>query len=77
LLAPQEVLTLEEVEGLQLQGGTALGTSRGGADIDAIVKRLAVWEVDMLFVIGGDGGARVVLCVCVHMCVCACVCMGV
>lgn len=29
---------------------------RGGADIDAIVKRLDLWGVDMLFVVGGDGG---------------------
>ena len=33
-----------------------LGTSRGGADIPTIVKRLSVAAVDMVFVIGGNGG---------------------
>ncbi len=32
------------------------GTSRGGADIKSIVKRLDLWGVNMLFVIGGNGG---------------------
>ena len=49
-------LTKAEVEGIQLQGGTILGTSRGGADIGAIVRRLAVDAVDMCFVVGGNGG---------------------
>lgn len=31
-------------------------TGLTGANIDAIVKRLGVWGVSMLFVIGGDGG---------------------
>lgn len=37
LLSPQEhkpiVLTKHSVDGIQLQGGTILGTSRGGANI--------------------------------------------
>ena len=32
------------------------GTSRGGADIDKIVRRIALWSVNMLFVVGGNGG---------------------
>mmetsp|Transcript_40385 Transcript_40385/g.114330 ORF Transcript_40385/g.114330 Transcript_40385/m.114330 type:complete len:546 (-) Transcript_40385:420-2057(-) len=44
------------VNTLHLQGGTMLGTSRGGADIKEIVKRLDMWGVDMLFVVGGNGG---------------------
>lgn len=38
------------------QGGTILGTSRGGADIREIVKRIDMWGIDMLFVVGGNGG---------------------
>ncbi|KIZ02592.1 hypothetical protein MNEG_5364 [Monoraphidium neglectum] len=50
------VLTKESVDGIQLQGGTILGTSRGGANIKEIVKRIDMWGVDMLFVVGGNGG---------------------
>ena len=50
------VLTRKNVEGIQLQGGTMLGTSRGGADIREIVKRIDMWAIDMLFVVGGNGG---------------------
>eukprot|EP00951_Prasinocladus_malaysianus_P035123 scaffold359402_cov34-Prasinocladus_malaysianus.AAC.1 len=50
------VLSSKNVDGLHLQGGTMLGTSRGGADIREIVKRLDMWGVDMLFVVGGNGG---------------------
>ena len=32
------------------------GTSRGGADIKEIVKRVDLWGVNMLFVVGGNGG---------------------
>eukprot|EP00884_Botryococcus_braunii_P007256 jgi/Botrbrau1/16531/Bobra.314_1s0004.1 len=49
-------LTPDVVEGIQLQGGTILGTSRGGADIKEIVRRLKLWGVNMLFVVGGNGG---------------------
>jgi 6-phosphofructokinase 1 len=50
------VLTKRSVEGIHLQGGTILGTSRGGADIKEIVKRIDMWAIDMLFVVGGNGG---------------------
>lgn len=50
------VLTKRSVDGIQLQGGTILGTSRGGANIKEIVKRVDMWGVDMLFVVGGNGG---------------------
>lgn len=32
------------------------GTSRGGADIKRIVDRLRLWDLHMLFVLGGNGG---------------------
>ena len=50
------MLTKRSVDGIQLQGGTILGTSRGGANIKEIVKRIDMWGVDMLFVVGGNGG---------------------
>ena len=34
----------------------ARGTSRGGADIKEIVKRIDMWAIDMVFVVGGNGG---------------------
>jgi hypothetical protein len=50
------VLTNSTVDNIQLQGGTILGTSRGGANIREIVKRIDMWGVNMLFVVGGNGG---------------------
>nr|QKY14905.1 6-phosphofructokinase 5 (PFK5) [Polytomella parva] len=49
-------LSKRNVDGIQLIGGTILGTSRGGANIKEIVKRLDMWGIDMLFVVGGNGG---------------------
>lgn len=49
-------LTRHAVDGIHLRGGTLLGTSRGGADIKEIVKRIDLWGVNMLFVVGGNGG---------------------
>ncbi len=50
------VLTKSSVEGIHLEGGTMLGTSRGGADIKKIVKAIDIWGVDVCFVVGGNGG---------------------
>ena len=49
-------LTPAAVEGIQLQGGTILGTSRGGADIAKIVQAISRQAIDMVFVVGGNGG---------------------
>lgn len=32
------------------------GTSRGGANIKEIVRRIDLWGLDMVFVVGGNGG---------------------
>jgi len=32
------------------------GTSRGGANIQEIVRRIDLWGLDMVFVVGGNGG---------------------
>lgn len=43
------------VEGIHAQGGTILGSSRGGADTGAVVDALEKLNISMLFTIGGDG----------------------
>lgn len=49
-------MTRRSVEGVHLEGGTMLGTSRGGADMRQIVKQIDLWGIDMVFVVGGNGG---------------------
>lgn len=41
---------------LSCRPGHTQGTSRGGADIREIVRRIDLWGLDMVFVIGGNGG---------------------
>ncbi len=48
----------EDVESINLLGGTILGSSRGPQDIGEIVDQLASSNVNLLFVIGGDGSLR-------------------
>src|SRR5262249_39322122 len=52
------VLTQEIVDGIHLQGGTILGTSRGPVDIGRAVENLIRRRVNILFTIGGDGTQR-------------------
>eukprot|EP00197_Chlamydomonas_leiostraca_P002526 CAMPEP_0202857440 /NCGR_PEP_ID=MMETSP1391-20130828/375_1 /ASSEMBLY_ACC=CAM_ASM_000867 /TAXON_ID=1034604 /ORGANISM="Chlamydomonas leiostraca, Strain SAG 11-49" /LENGTH=499 /DNA_ID=CAMNT_0049536237 /DNA_START=96 /DNA_END=1596 /DNA_ORIENTATION=- len=49
-------LTRAMVDGIHLKGGTMLGTSRGGANVKEIVKRIDLWGLNMVFVVGGNGG---------------------
>ena len=51
-LAPSTVSTINE------NGGTILGTSRGGQDPEAIVDCLERMNISALFVVGGDGTLR-------------------
>jgi 6-phosphofructokinase 1 len=51
-------LTPTVVSDIHQQGGTALGTSRGGHDPKEMVDRLEELEIGALFVIGGDGTFR-------------------
>ncbi|KAL0041905.1 hypothetical protein WJX79_008483 [Trebouxia sp. C0005] len=44
------------VQNIHLQGGTMLGTSRGGADLKEIVRRIDLWGLTHLYVVGGNGG---------------------
>jgi 6-phosphofructokinase 1 len=52
------VLTPELVDGIHLQGGTILGTSRGPVDKARAVENLIRRRVNILFTIGGDGTQR-------------------
>src|ERR687893_1526532 len=51
-------LTPAAVRGLNDQGGTVLGTSRGGQDPVEMVDTLVEYGIDVLFIIGGDGTLR-------------------
>lgn len=42
--------------GLDPLRGVLQGTSRGGANIKEIVRRIDLWGLDMVFVVGGNGG---------------------
>ncbi|MES1187515.1 MAG: ATP-dependent 6-phosphofructokinase [Myxococcales bacterium] len=53
-----EPLTPETVSRIHHQGGTILGSSRGGQDPVNLVDSLEALGIDMLFVIGGDGTIR-------------------
>ncbi|KAI0561542.1 6-phosphofructokinase [Gracilaria domingensis] len=48
-------LTAENVLGLNKKGGSVLGSSRGGFDLERIVDAIETRRIDQVFVIGGDG----------------------
>jgi Phosphofructokinase len=52
------VLTPELVEDIHHNGGTVLGSSRGGFDLEAILAFLKKFDIKQLYVIGGDGTHR-------------------
>jgi 6-phosphofructokinase 1 len=51
-------LTPEFVRNIDDEGGTILGSSRGGQDPDEVVDALERMNINILFVIGGDGSIR-------------------
>ncbi|KAL7542294.1 hypothetical protein ACHAXR_013395 [Thalassiosira sp. AJA248-18] len=51
-------LTAESVENIHHEGGTILGSSRGGFDIDKICEFIKSNQIKQLYVIGGDGTHR-------------------
>ena len=51
-------LTPSNIETIQSQGGTILGSSRGKQDIEKIVDTLDMLNINILFTIGGDGTQR-------------------
>eukprot|EP00746_Dinoflagellata_sp_MGD_P142503 gnl/MRDRNA2_/MRDRNA2_75462_c0_seq1.p1 gnl/MRDRNA2_/MRDRNA2_75462_c0~~gnl/MRDRNA2_/MRDRNA2_75462_c0_seq1.p1 ORF type:complete len:546 (-),score=93.55 gnl/MRDRNA2_/MRDRNA2_75462_c0_seq1:36-1673(-) len=52
------ILTPENVHSIQHDGGSMLGCSRGGFDIEKIIAFLKVNKINMLFIVGGDGTHR-------------------
>jgi 6-phosphofructokinase 1 len=56
--APWRELTPAVVADIHQQGGTILGSSRGPEEIPVMVDALERQEIDILFVIGGDGTLR-------------------
>lgn len=48
-------LTLDDVEEAHKVGGSMLGSSRGGFDLEKIVDAIETRNIDMVYVIGGDG----------------------
>ena len=52
------VMTHSMVDGIHLQGGSMLGTSRGPVDVRRAVENLIRLRVNILFTIGGDGTQR-------------------
>merc|ERR1711933_2257 len=46
----------QTVQGIQLMGGTILGTTRGGSDTGKIVDAISEKGINIVFVIGGNGG---------------------
>ena len=46
------------VKDIHVQGGTILGSSRGGFDADLIINSLQSKGINMVFLIGGDGTHR-------------------
>lgn len=59
-LYPEEWKQLDEsvVRNLHMQGGSMLGSSRGGHDTTAIVDSLVNNNINLLFISGGDGTVR-------------------
>lgn len=55
---PPLILTPQSVENIHHSGGTVLGSSRGGFDLDKILEFLKFRKVNQLYVIGGDGTHR-------------------
>ena len=51
-------LSLDRVRDINNAGGTILGSSRGQQDPDEMVDSLLALDVEVLFVVGGDGSMR-------------------
>lgn len=52
---PMKKLTHEMVQDINLEGGSLLGVSRGGASVSDIVDSIEAKEIDMVFILGGNG----------------------
>jgi len=57
-LMPPTKLTPEMVDSISSQGGTILGSSRGGYDVDKILNSIEKFGINQLYIVGGDGTHR-------------------
>jgi 6-phosphofructokinase 1 len=48
-------LSRKTVQDIHLEGGSVLGTSRGGGDVPKIVDSIQERGINVLFVLGGNG----------------------
>lgn len=61
LAHPEETvieLTPETVDSIHHQGGTILRTARGGFNADNILQWCIDWNINQIYVVGGDGSHR-------------------
>lgn len=52
---PMRKLSRDQVRDINLEGGSLLGVSRGGANIGEVVDNIEAKGINMLFVLGGNG----------------------
>ena len=52
---PPITLDADKVDTIHMDGGSILGTSRGGQSVELMVQNLVNMRINMLFTIGGDG----------------------
>ena len=57
-LMPPLSLTPDVVDEISNQGGTILGSSRGGYDPDKIINSIQELGINQLYIVGGDGTHR-------------------
>jgi 6-phosphofructokinase 1 len=55
---PPIVLTNEMVEDIHHEGGTILKSARGGFNITNILQFIQTYDINQLYIIGGDGTHR-------------------
>ena len=55
---PPLILTMDIVENIHHEGGTFLGSSRGGFEMDKILAFIKAKNISQLYIIGGDGTHR-------------------
>jgi 6-phosphofructokinase 1 len=53
---PHVPLSVESVDQIHLNGGTVLGTSRGGSNVPRIVDAIQRMKLDQVYIVGGNGG---------------------
>ena len=57
-LAEPIFLTPEAVDEIHTRGGSILGSSRGPQEVDDMIDHLVKYQIELLFILGGDGTLR-------------------